>query len=91
MPFQVKRSEIRTKSAFNATPNRASLIRFKTSLPANVPRSPTRIKAVVTASDIEEVALEAHISRLRKRLKPHGISIKVKRGLGYTIQLSAPI
>ena len=44
-----------------------------------------------TGSDIEEVALEAHISRLRKRLKPHGISIKVKRGLGYTIQLNAPI
>lgn len=38
-----------------------------------------------TGSDVGEVALEAHISRLRKRLKPHGISIQVKRGLGYSI------
>jgi len=40
-----------------------------------------------TGSDVEEVAIEAHISRLRKRLKPHGIAIQVARGLGYAIRL----
>ena len=40
-----------------------------------------------TGSDVEEAAIEAHISRLRKRLKPHGIAIQVARGLGYAIRL----
>lgn len=39
-----------------------------------------------TGSDVEEAAVEAHLSRLRKRLKPHGIAIVVQRGLGYAIQ-----
>jgi DNA-binding response OmpR family regulator len=43
-----------------------------------------------TGTDTEEAAVEAHISRLRKRLRPHGISIKVQRGLGYAIALDAP-
>ncbi|MEM7641135.1 MAG: response regulator transcription factor [Pseudomonadota bacterium] len=38
-----------------------------------------------TGSDIEEVAIEAHLSRLRKRLKPHGVAIVVQRGLGYAL------
>ena len=36
-------------------------------------------------ADIDESAVEGHISRLRKRLRPHGIAITVRRGLGYAI------
>lgn len=38
-----------------------------------------------TGTDVEEAAVEAHISRLRKRLKPHSIAIVVHRGLGYKL------
>lgn len=38
-----------------------------------------------TGSDTDETAIEVHISRLRKRLKPHAIAITVQRGLGYAI------
>ena len=34
-------------------------------------------------SDIEEKVVEVYISRLRSRLKPYGILIKARRGLGY--------
>ena len=44
-----------------------------------------------TGADVEEVAIEAHISRLRKRLKPHGIAIQVTRGLGYAIRLDTAL
>ena len=36
-------------------------------------------------ADVEESAIEVHISRLRKRLGPHGLTITVQRGLGYAI------
>lgn len=36
-------------------------------------------------ADVEETAVEVHISRLRKRLKPYGLRITVQRGLGYAI------
>lgn len=38
-----------------------------------------------TGSDVEETAVEVHISRLRKRLKPHGLAIQVQRGIGYSL------
>ena len=37
-------------------------------------------------ADVEESAVEPHISRLRKRLAPHGVSIKTARGLGYMLE-----
>lgn len=43
-----------------------------------------------TGTDVDEAAIEAHISRLRKRLKPHGIAIVVSRGLGYAVVAEAP-
>lgn len=39
-----------------------------------------------TGADVEDSAVEAHISRLRKRLKPLGCAIKVQRGLGYRLE-----
>lgn len=37
-------------------------------------------------ADVEESAVEPHISRLRKRLASHGVSIKTARGLGYMLE-----
>lgn len=36
-------------------------------------------------TDIEDSAVEVHISRLRKRLRAYGIEIKTARGLGYML------
>jgi DNA-binding response OmpR family regulator len=38
-----------------------------------------------TGADIEEGAIEVHVSRLRKRLREHGLTIRVARGLGYAL------
>jgi two-component system OmpR family response regulator len=40
-----------------------------------------------TGADVEETVVEVYVSRLRRRLKPHGITIRMRRGLGY--QMSA--
>lgn len=37
-------------------------------------------------TDVEESVVEVYVSRLRKRLKPHGLTIRVKRGLGYELE-----
>ncbi|NKX44523.1 response regulator [Roseicyclus persicicus] len=42
-----------------------------------------------TGADVEEAAVEVHISRLRKRLRPHGLSIRVQRGIGYSLAEAA--
>lgn len=39
-----------------------------------------------TGADVGEEVVEVYVSRLRKRLKPHGVTIRVKRGLGYVMQ-----
>jgi two-component system OmpR family response regulator len=36
-------------------------------------------------SDVDDSAIEVHISRLRKRLRGHGIEIRTARGLGYML------
>lgn len=41
-----------------------------------------------TGPDIDAAAVEVHVSRLRKRLKPHGLEIQVQRGLGYRLTLA---
>ncbi len=38
-----------------------------------------------TGADVEDGAVEVQISRLRKRLKPHGLVIRVRRGIGYSL------
>ena len=38
-------------------------------------------------ADVLETSIEAHLSRLRKRLKPYGVLIQVRRGLGYALAL----
>lgn len=39
-----------------------------------------------TGADVDEPVVEVYVSRLRKRLSPHGISITAKRGMGYLMQ-----
>lgn len=38
-----------------------------------------------TGSAVDEPVVEVYVSRLRKRLKPFGLEIKVSRGLGYAL------
>lgn len=38
-------------------------------------------------ADVDDTAIEPHVSRLRKRLSQHGISIKTARGLGYMLEV----
>ncbi len=40
-------------------------------------------------ADVEDQVVEVYVSRLRSKLKPHGIEIKVQRGLGYKLQATA--
>ena len=42
-----------------------------------------------TGADVEEMVVEVHVSRLRKRLKPHGLMIRTRRGLGYVLVAEA--
>lgn len=42
-----------------------------------------------TGADVDEPVVEVYVSRLRKRLKPHGVEIIVKRGLGYMMRASS--
>lgn len=39
-----------------------------------------------TGADVDEPVVEVYVSRLRKRLRPFGVVITVKRGLGYMLQ-----
>ncbi|MBT8475866.1 MAG: response regulator transcription factor [Alphaproteobacteria bacterium] len=42
-----------------------------------------------TGADVDEPVVEVYVSRLRKRLKPYRVEIRVHRGLGYCMQVSA--
>ncbi|WP_299142948.1 response regulator transcription factor [uncultured Tateyamaria sp.] len=39
-----------------------------------------------TGADVEDSAIEVHVSRLRKRLRPHKVDIRAQRGLGYRLE-----
>lgn len=40
-----------------------------------------------TGADVEDSAIEPHVSRLRKRLEGYGVRIKAARGLGYMLDI----
>lgn len=42
-----------------------------------------------TGADMDEPVVEVYVSRLRKRLQPHGVRITVQRGLGYRMEARA--
>ena len=50
--------------------------------------SKSRLTAHVygTGAEVDDSAVEPHISRLRRRLAPYNVSIKTARGLGYMIE-----
>jgi len=66
------------------------LERLMSSTGRTVPKSDLLDHTYGTGADFEEAAVEAHLSRLRKRLRPHGIAIQVQRGLGYRLTLEGP-
>ncbi len=41
-------------------------------------------------ADVEESAIEPHVSRLRRRLDGYGVRIKTARGLGYMLEIGDP-
>lgn len=43
-----------------------------------------------TGAEVDDSAIEPHVSRLRRRLEPFGIRIKTARGLGYMLEVDAP-
>lgn len=53
-----------------------------------VPKSVLANHLYGVGADIEEKVVEVYVSRLRKRLAPYEIEIKVARGLGYMLKLS---
>ena len=42
-------------------------------------------KVYGTGAEVDEQVVEVYVSRLRKRLRPYGIEIRVQRGLGYSM------
>lgn len=50
-----------------------------------VPKADLLDSVYGTGADVDETAVEVHVSRLRKRLKPCGIEIRMSRGLGYAL------
>lgn len=41
-------------------------------------------------SDVGDKAIEVYVSRLRRRLAEHGVSIRVHRGIGYSLSAGPP-
>lgn len=52
-----------------------------------VPKSQLTDHVYGVGADVEDTAVEPHVSRLRKRLQDLGIKIKTARGLGYLLEL----
>lgn len=54
--------------------------------------SKTQIVEKLTEFDAEmsDNAVEQYVSRLRKRLEPHGLRIRTARGLGYCLEMAEP-
>ena len=40
-----------------------------------------------TGSDVDAAVIEVYVSRLRKRLAPHGVAIRTERGIGYALRV----
>lgn len=39
-----------------------------------------------TGADVDDSAIEPHVSRLRKRIEGYGVRIRTARGLGYMLE-----
>ncbi|MEL6645675.1 MAG: response regulator transcription factor [Pseudomonadota bacterium] len=54
-----------------------------------VPKSVLLDQMYGTGTETDERVIEVYVSRLRRRLKPHGVGIRVNRGLGYLLVTGA--
>jgi two-component system OmpR family response regulator len=52
-----------------------------------VPKSDLTTHVYGTGADVDDTAIEPHVSRLRRRLEEHGVRIKTARGLGYMLEV----
>ena len=52
-----------------------------------VPKSSLLDHVYGVGTETDEKVIEVYVSRLRRRLKPHGVGIRVNRGLGYSLVL----
>jgi two-component system OmpR family response regulator len=50
-----------------------------------VPKSTVLDQVYGVGADVADTVVEVYVSRLRQRLKAHGIQIKTQRGLGYRL------
>ena len=55
-----------------------------------VPKSMLLDHAYGVGADVADTVVEVYVSRLRRRLSPHGIQIRTQRGLGYQLLTGAP-
>ncbi len=55
--------------------------------PAIVPKDRLLDHAYGAGSATDDKVVEVYVSRLRKRLSMHGVSIRVHRGIGYSLEL----
>lgn len=51
----------------------------------NITKSSILDQLYGTGVDVEEKVVEVYVSRLRKRLEPFGVGIRVQRGIGYAM------
>jgi len=52
-----------------------------------VPKAVLTSHVYGTGADVDDTAIEPHVSRLRRRLEKHGVRIKTARGLGYMLEV----
>lgn len=52
-----------------------------------VPKSDLTTHVYGTGADVDDTAIEPHVSRLRRRLEQYSVRIKTARGLGYMLEL----
>lgn len=68
----------------------AVLIALAAAMGRTVPKATLLDQVYGAGTDTDEKVIEVYISRLRRRLKPHGIAIRVNRGVGYALIVPEP-
>lgn len=74
-------------TALDLTRREVSVIEALIAAQGRVVSKPDLIERVYgTGADVEDSAIEVHVSRLRKHVRPHGVDIRAQRGLGYRLE-----
>ena len=53
-----------------------------------VPKAQLTEHVYGVGADVDDTAVEPHVSRLRRRISQHGIGIRTARGLGYMLEIA---